>query len=465
MSAAMDFSTYSTILFMDSMVALEGKPLASLPWKEIDAAGPILVLVVPQVMKEIDKRKRDGRLGKRAREFNRLIGPAAESASTAPITAGPPTVDIAFATINKIDWDAFDDLDPEEGDARVVAQILYARDVPKENRLLFSHDNNPIAMAARHGVKTRKMPDHWLLEPEPSPHDKELIKLKSQVQELQAQEPAVDTALTFGGPAPLQLYRVSPLSSDQQLDFKNRILEANRKVSQNSNLFLSFQDDHTYDERYEKYRDQTVPRHAAQVHRYLEDEYSQIPFTFSVNCSGHIQAENLIITLRALKGGLYDRFICYPIHGPSAPQPRNGYLSRLNLRQNFPDIKQPVGRHAMEFAVGPDGGEIIEIHCADFRHGRTWTFHGIVRIDPHSDSSFKICVQVTASNWHGSIDQVFDLDFTSKQVRVDELINLEGGGFLVDLPMQLEIQKALETDKKDWFDFSRARSGADDDED
>jgi transposase len=63
---------------MDSMVALEAKPLASLPWQEIDSAGPIPVLIVPQVMKEIDKRKRDGGLGKRARSwrvesaFNRL---------------------------------------------------------------------------------------------------------------------------------------------------------------------------------------------------------------------------------------------------------------------------------------------------------------------------------------------------------------------------------------------------------
>jgi hypothetical protein len=27
-----DYSAYSTVLFMDSMVALEGKPLPGLPW-------------------------------------------------------------------------------------------------------------------------------------------------------------------------------------------------------------------------------------------------------------------------------------------------------------------------------------------------------------------------------------------------------------------------------------------------
>ncbi|MGT2504773.1 hypothetical protein ACVOMS_35905 (plasmid) [Bradyrhizobium guangxiense] len=168
---------------MDSMVALEAKPLANLPWAEIDAAGPVLVLVVPQVMKEIDKRKRDGRLGRRARDFNRLIAPAAESGSAVQISVGPPQVNIAFAQIGRIDWDALQDLDPEEGDARVVAQVLNAAGVPAGVKTLFSYDNNPIAMASRHGIKVRKLPESWLMEPEPSPHEKELLRLKGKIAE------------------------------------------------------------------------------------------------------------------------------------------------------------------------------------------------------------------------------------------------------------------------------------------
>jgi hypothetical protein len=59
-----DFTVYTTLLFIDSMVALEGKPLRDLPWTDIDPTGSILLLVVPQVLKEIDKRKRDGRLAR-----------------------------------------------------------------------------------------------------------------------------------------------------------------------------------------------------------------------------------------------------------------------------------------------------------------------------------------------------------------------------------------------------------------
>ncbi|WP_354115974.1 hypothetical protein [Bradyrhizobium sp. LA7.1] len=202
---------------MDSMVALEAKPLASLPWTEIDPAGPILVLVVPQVMKEIDKRKRDGRLGKRAREFNRLIAPAAESGSAVQISAGPPQVDIAFAQIGRIDWDALQDLDPEEGDARVVAQMLNVANVPAAVKTLFSYDNNPIAMASRYGIKARKLPENWLLEPEPSPHEKELLRLKSKVAELETTEPEIELKLEFEAPDSLQIYRVEALDASEHM--------------------------------------------------------------------------------------------------------------------------------------------------------------------------------------------------------------------------------------------------------
>jgi hypothetical protein len=225
-----DFSRYSTILFMDSMVALEGKPLPSQPWSEIDPVGPILIMVVPQVNTEIDKRKRDGRLAKRAREFNRLIGPAAESASAVQISDGPPIVDIAIAKCARINWDSLNDLDPEEPDARVVAQILNVNDVPPERKLLFSQDINPIAMASRHQLRTRKMPESWLADPEPSPSEKELMRLKGRLRELETTEPNLDATLTFHPGETVHFYQVRPLTADQQQDMSAHILRKNRKL-------------------------------------------------------------------------------------------------------------------------------------------------------------------------------------------------------------------------------------------
>jgi hypothetical protein len=135
MNAPIDFPTYSTIVFLEGIVALEGKSISTLPWGEIDSSGPLLILIVPQVMSEIDKRKRDGRLGKRAREFNRLVGPAVESGGAVRIVDGPPAVDVAFAICDPINWDNLDDLDRDERDARVVAQILHTRGISSDRKL------------------------------------------------------------------------------------------------------------------------------------------------------------------------------------------------------------------------------------------------------------------------------------------------------------------------------------------
>jgi len=101
-----DFSRYKSIVFIDSMVVLHGQPLDRQPWKEIDPIGPILVLIVPQVQTEIDKRKLDGRLSTRARAFNRLIRPSVLKGGDAiQIVSGPPVVDLGMAFPRPIPWE------------------------------------------------------------------------------------------------------------------------------------------------------------------------------------------------------------------------------------------------------------------------------------------------------------------------------------------------------------------------
>jgi hypothetical protein len=69
-----------------------------------------------------------------------------------------------MAVCDRVNWDQLDDLDPNSGDARVVAQVLNARNVPGEKRLLFSRDINPIAMAARHDLLDPAVPRPALIK-------------------------------------------------------------------------------------------------------------------------------------------------------------------------------------------------------------------------------------------------------------------------------------------------------------
>ena len=442
-----DFTAYSTILFMDSMVALEAKPLPQLPWHEIDHTGPILVLVVPQVIREIDKRKRDGRLGNRARAFNRLIGPAAEAASPKRICEAQVAVDIAIAVCDRIDWTAHDDLDPEDGDARVVAEMLHACGVPPERKLLFSHDINPIAMATRHGIKSRKVPDHWLLDPEPSPHEKEITRLRARVKELETTAPDLQPTIIFEVSPTLQLFQVRPLSSEEQATLVERLLTENPKPVQLRSPIPSLDYDPTLDRRYEKYATSAVPSYASRLHQHLETHYGQVPFLLRIENIG------LVVVLKAIGGTLHDRFVCYPLLGPPAPRPKPQQFAPTFSDFRSALLRRPVGRHEMEFAVRPGRGHTIEIHCADFRQGSEWEFRGIASINPHAGSPFKLQVDVTASNLRGVISRPFELSYTTKSVSPDELISFETRQWFIDFPMQKQWEEAGETNNWKWFDF------------
>lgn len=448
----MDFTGYSTIVFLDSMVALEGKPLPSLPWMEIDPEGPILVLIVPQVMREVDKRKRDGRLGRRAREFNRLVAPAAESGRPALISAGPPAVDLAFALCDRIDWDALDDLEPEEGDARVVAQILRARGLPLERKLLLSNDINPIAMAARHGLPIRKMPDCWLLDPEPGPADKELARLKARVGELEAKEPILQVGVKFDVETPVRVYRISPLSQEQRSELARRIVLEMPEAPQRRGLDL-YATDGTLSTRIRKWHNETIPRHIAGLHSTLESIYGFVPFTLTLENTGYVQADNLILKLASQSGGLHRKFRFCRVFGPMAPRERS--LSDCVLPPSrFMGISSPPpGRHEVHFSPKPIGRRELEIHCADFRHGRTWTIGAFARVDPHLDGPFAIDLEATASNQRGAVRSHFELPFSAESVTAADLVDLEYGTYVTPFPLQDRFEAALRSKDWNWLDL------------
>src|SRR5438477_194803 len=178
-------AAFNTYVFLDTNIILEGNPLIDLPWSDVDSVGPILVLLTPTVLAEVDSKKRDGRLGTRARDFNRLIGPVASTGQPVALRSEPPVVMLALAVCERIPWDKYDDLSSDDADSRVIAEVLHARGVPLGQRVVVSHDIKPISMATRHGLKTLHVSDNWIRPPEPSRSDKEVQRLKAQLAELQ----------------------------------------------------------------------------------------------------------------------------------------------------------------------------------------------------------------------------------------------------------------------------------------
>lgn len=453
MTDIFDHNDYSTIVFIDSMIALECKPFGSLRWSDFDKTGRILVMVVPQVNAEIDKRKRDGRLGKRAREFNRLIAPAAESGVPEMVSKGSPEVSICVARCSRINWDALDEFDPQEGDHKVVAQILHAKDIPDERKILLSQDTNPIFLASSKGIACRRLPEGWLLEPEPHPKDKEITRLNQQVRELKASEPEIEISLSLGVGEPLTVYRVNPLEDGEKEALTAKLRAQNPRAQQNTNPYsigLDLSYDSEYDEKYDSFIRRKIPDYISRVHTGIEWLYAQFPLHLEVSNSGKIQAEELIISLKASGGLIHDKFVMDGVFPPFAPRPEPYKMHMPNFgSQNF---RQPLrDRHEVVFMNDPDGSDLIQFQCSDYRHGRVWTFDGIGTTMLHGNGLFQIEVEITAANIRGIKTFNFELAYDIVQKDVKDLVDVDARDFVQDFPMIGKYTDAISSEDFGWF--------------
>lgn len=440
-----DYSKYKSIVFIDTMVVLHGQPLDKQPWKEIDPFGPILVLIVPQVQTEIDKRKLDGRLSARARAFSRLIRPSvSKGGEPIQIVSGPPVVDIGMAFPKQIPWEKLD-LDKGEGDDVIVAQILHLSDLPPSLAVLISHDGNPLAKASRHGIKVAPLSDKWLLSPEPSPAEKENTRLRAVVEEFQKTEPGLEVEVSIEAVSTVKAYKVEPLSKDEQKALHQRLVQENPRNDVSPSHLHWARAGSTYD--YNKYCDRTLFRHATNFHDRVETMFNQHEFCVQIKNAGSIPAENLIVEITSSGASIRRHFTIYKLQGPSAPKARSPFDLQM---PHFPGFPTPIGRHEMVFAKDADGGQRVEVHCQDFRQGRTWRFAGIVAIDSTTDK-LDITTRVTAANLRGEIKESASVDVQLEAVRVEELVDILAFKFRVDFPMRQRCREELGAENWKWF--------------
>lgn len=449
----MNFDKYSTVVFLDANVVLEGRKLADQPWHEIGTPGAILLLFVPQVLKEIDRKKRDGRLAKHARDFNRLIAPAAATGGVVRLVDGPPFVDLALAVTNRIDWDQLDDLDPDEPDARVVAQILNEKYADPDVKMFVSQDINPIGMATRHSMKVKILPESWLKPAEPSPDQRKINKLEGRVRELQATEPDLEVKIAFSCDEPFEHLVVSDLSSDQKYELQAAITDGNPKASQGHGGMFSptLSIDHDYSGKYDRWRNTTVPRFVNSVGDDINRMFAQTPISLELCNNGSVPAENLVVHVRVVNGTISDRWSVVPKY-PVAPKPETNALMRgmHNFNTLSDVLPQNVGRHEMNFDIDADGGDSFEVHCEDFRHGRCWVFDAILTAEPTTTDDVVIVIKMTASNMRGEKEEVFKLSHVVSIQELSSIFDIRDLKFVADRPMEEELSKLVQD-----RDFSR----------
>lgn len=187
-------ATHKTLhLIPDTNVFMQCRHLHELPWStafpEWDAI--VIVLVAP-VIREIDRQKGgQGRLAKRARTANSLIGRLIDSPDVElSDNGGRPTVTLVAVPELRPDSSLQDDLDYTQADDSIVG-IVSAFLNAQEGRpvALLSNDNGPLMSARRVGVPFHRVPSDWLLPAEGDEDQKRLRALEGEVKRLKNAEP------------------------------------------------------------------------------------------------------------------------------------------------------------------------------------------------------------------------------------------------------------------------------------
>lgn len=434
--AEIKYDDYKVKAFLDTNIILEGRPLVELPWQEIDADGPILALMTPTAIKEIDSKKQDGRIGKRAREFNRLIASVAAGGPPIVIRESAPRVDLALSRAVRIPWDQHDDLDPDDGDSCIVAEVLHAKDMSAAGKLIVSHDIKPIAFASNYDVPTLHVSDSWLRQPEPHPKDREIQKLNQLVAQYKAAEPAFEIAIELLHKVePVTLVRIEDLSHEERTILERRILDQNPPEDQASGTFgvLAGTYDHSYDERFMAYR-RRIPIFMAHYAQRLERLFNQVRFRLKVVNTSQVQAENLLVEVHVTNGWLHDRFVFVSPKGPTKPTLREmPIIPMTNLRSMIPPR---VGRHEFEYKEAPSYGRSFSVTCEDFRHRQEYVFEGVVSFDARTAETTEISATVTASNLRGTADITKSIVRKFETLHVSKLIDLNALKITAPVPMQ-----------------------------
>lgn len=436
--------------FLDANIVLEGKPMKDLPWEEIASDGVILALIVPKAMEEIDAKKRDGRLGPVARSFNHLIAPSVLQRKPVVVREADPRVELAMAVCDRIPWDDYDELDPDDGDSRIVAEALNARGMISYRRLLISHDIKPLVYATGRDLPVHQASDAWLRPIEPGPKDKEIQRLKQQLGEFRKDEPVFEIEIEIADARPWSIQKFAPLTDAQRGSVTKQILRKNERVAQRRDVYsgpTSFLDyDSEYDDRYDTYRHQTVPEFVERFAQRMELLANQRTLTISVRNKGQIRADHLVIEITTNDGWLNDKVIAVSPLGPNPPKLRGMFqtsfagINALSSRR--------VGRHEFDFTTEAKQSPQCVATCEDFRNGQEFEFAGVV-VPATLAGSLEITVKITAANLRGAVTKSISFDKSIVESEVATLVDLDALNLKGDFSVKAAILEAIDTRRHD----------------
>jgi predicted ribonuclease YlaK len=186
------------VLFPDTNVFLECVQLQQWQWKELTAADEILILIPRTVTRQIDNLKSApvGKKAKRARSANAFFGQIVDSVNEkVELSTKKPKITVSFAPRVLLRQEDFPTLDLNASDDRIMAEILaYKNQNPECDLAALTADIGVRLTAKELGIPILKIPDgdDWRLPPEQNEDQKEIQKLRKELEELKSNEPSIE---------------------------------------------------------------------------------------------------------------------------------------------------------------------------------------------------------------------------------------------------------------------------------
>jgi hypothetical protein len=179
----------------DTNFFIQCKDAAELDWSLVSDAENILIVVLDEVHREIDRLKSDGntRRARRARAISsKLRSLIVDNQEELALRMSSPAVSLRLAPRLDPKKVKPNNYDSTSADERIATEAkVCSEDFFNEKLTILSHDGMPLRSAKMMGLQACPIPDAWLLPPEPSDKDQAIQKLIARVAALEKQAPII----------------------------------------------------------------------------------------------------------------------------------------------------------------------------------------------------------------------------------------------------------------------------------
>lgn len=427
----------TAIFAPDTNFFLQCKPPDQLNWSLVTQETSIVLVVVKEVRRELDRHKSGGneRRAKRARRIaSQLRNLTVEHREEWVLTSEGAPIRVALARAASLDPNRSKPaiLDLTFADERIVEEALAASFAQFDGRLiLLSHDMVPLESAQEVGLSAMSIPDEWLLDPEPNEQVDEVRRLKSRVTALEGLAPNLSIGLEDGHDGieavldyfpPLSTAFISSAMavirrrhshhSPQHDDPRASVAAAYASMT----MAACTSQWGRYSSEYAKWLEKIEER-LSQFHHFLNYNAAGHRITWRITNTGASGAERVVVDIDA-HGDFYfeslktKRAVMVEKFSLPPKPPQSSLMEAFVGRTSFDDysplrhpafhLSTPVfnrDRHEFYWDYSP---EKISTHCRgqceDFRHGLQDEELGmVIRMKRPSDKSIKGALRVLVS--------------------------------------------------------------------